>query len=191
MYEDYMQNILGVPMRQYQNTYDERDFNPYWNYFDEEYRTMQCQNQMSCDELENCYPEIYNVIYPMVRKACSSNTLPITQSLIENIVNDISSNIEGNQFYEININLDNEVTQNREINKQTKTNSKQVENRGCENGNCNRQNRRNPLLNDLIRILVLRELLGRPGPIPRPGPRPPFPPNKPGPRPPFPPYRPW
>ena len=87
MYEDYMQNLIGGPFRQYQNTYDEQDFNPYWNYYNEDYRGRQFQNQMSCDELESCYPEIYNIVYPMVRKACMSNTMPITQTVIDNMVN--------------------------------------------------------------------------------------------------------
>ena len=171
-------------MRQYQNTYDEQVFNPYWNYYDEDYRGRQFQNQMSCDELENCYPEIYNIVYPMVRKACMSNTLPITQTVIDNMVNQISSNIEGNEFIELNINLDNDVTQNRDANQKANNSRTEVQNRSCDDGKCDRQIRRNPFLNDLIRILILRELLGRPGN--RPGQRPPFPPNRPGPRPPFP-----
>ena len=184
MYEDYMQNLMGVPFRQYQNTYDEQDFNPYWNYYSEDYRGRQFQNQMSCEELENCYPEIYNIVYPMVRKACMSNTLPITQTVIDNMVNQISSTIEGNEFIELNINLDNEVNQNRDSNQKDNNFRAEVQNRSCDDGNCDRQIRRNPVLNDLIRILILRELLGRPGN--RPGQRPPFPPNRPGPRPPFP-----
>lgn len=184
MYEDYMQNLLGVSARTFPNTYDEQNFYPYGIYYDEGYRGWQAQNTMCCEELESCYPEIYNIIYPMVRKVCMSNTLPITQTVIDNMVNQISSNIEGNEFIEININLDNEVNQNRDDNQKANNSRTEVQNRSCDDGICDRQIRRNPFLNDLIRILILRELLGRSGNMP--GSRPPFPPYRPGPRPPFP-----
>lgn len=179
MYEDYMQNLLGIPIRQYPNTYEEQSINPYGNFYEANYRGQYWQNNMSGEELENCYPEIYNIVYPMVRKTCMSNTVPITQTVIDNMVNEIVSNIEANDIIELNINIGNEVNQNRSDNQQKDKNSQGIQNRTCENERCDRQIRRNPFLNDLIRILILRELLGRPGN------RPPFPPNRP-PRPPMP-----
>ena len=188
MYEDYMQNLIGFPRGVYPNTYEERDFNPYGVYYESNYRGKQWQNNLSDDELEECYPEIYNIVYPMVQKACRANTSPINQTVIDNMVNEILTNIEANQTIQLNINLGNEVLgENRgSINKNEKKDSR--ENRSCEN--CDRQIGRNSLLRDLIRILLLRELGGRPGYRPGfgPRPRPPYPPYNRPPRPPMPRY---
>ena len=138
IYEEYMRSVLGYqPM----NTYD-------MNYNNMEMNTIQIQ------ELENCYPEIYRIIYPMVQKACNQNTRPITRELIDNMTDEIYFAIEDKEL---------------------------IENRNKDESLENRQIRRNTNLNDLIRILILRELLGRPG---FPGGRPPRP------RPPRPPMRP-
>ena len=113
------------------------------------------------EELEKCYPDIYRIVYPMVQKACAQNNQPMTRELIDNLTDEVYFSIE-----------DNEITQ---------------QSRGKEE---NRQRVvKNRTLNDLIRILILRELLGRPGsgfpgrpphPIP---PRPPMrPPMRPRPR---------
>lgn len=171
MYDDYMQNLMGFP-----NTYEELNYNPYGNFYQPSFGRQEWRNSMSVDEMENCYPEIYKIVYPMVRKRCMSNTMPITKGLIDNMVDEITSHIEQNNSIELNINLNNEVCQNRES-----TSKNEQENRSDDNES--RQLRRNPFLSDIIRILILRELLGRPGF--RPGQRPPFPPNRPGPRPPF------
>lgn len=189
MYEDYMQNLLGYPMRQYQNTYDEQNFNPYGNFYETNFQRQEWRNSVSSDELESCYPEIYNVVYPMVRKVCMSNTMPINQTVIDNMVNEISTNLEANGTIELNINLNNQVMENRKADSSTESNSQERENRSSENESSNRQIRRNPFVNDLIRILVIRELLRLRGN--RPGNRPPFPPNRPpmqGGRPPMPRY---
>ena len=46
---------------------------------------------MQKQELEDCYPEIYRIVYPMVQKVCSQNTMPITRQLINNMVVGVSS----------------------------------------------------------------------------------------------------
>lgn len=177
MYEDYMQNLMGFP-----NTYDEMNFSPYGSFYGQSYGRPEWRNCIRADEIENCYPEIYKIVYPMVRKRCMANTMPITKALIDNMVDDITSHIEENNGIELNINLNNQVHQNRDGKEESKKNEQ--EDRSCE---CeSRQGRRNSILSDLVRILILRELTGRPGFRPGPGPRPPFPPNRPGPRPPFP-----
>ena len=89
MYEDYMQNLMGFP-----NTYDEMNFNPYGNFYGQSYGRQEWRNCIRADEIENCYPEIYKIVYPMVRKRCMANTMPITKALIDNMVDDITSHIE-------------------------------------------------------------------------------------------------
>ena len=154
IYEQYMRNVLGYQAMN-NNTYD-----MYYDNWD--MSNMASMNNIQMQELENCYPEIYTIVYPMVQRACSQNTRPITRELIDNMTDEIYFAIEDKEM---------------------------LENRNKEEKGEDRQIRRNTNLNDLIRILILRELLGRPGfpggrpPRPRP-PRPPMrPPMGPPPRP--------
>lgn len=171
-YENYIRSILGYPM----STTTSNSM-PYSNC---DCMTNYRQN-MNHRELEDCYPEIYKIIFPMVTKTCDSIQEPITKELVEQLTDNIYFAIEGNDEVNININLTNEVggnTSTSRENRQTKTEEKQErETRSPRPVNRN--------LRDLIKILLLRELLNRPGNRPpvRP-PRPPFP-GGPG-RPPFP-----
>ena len=160
---------------------------------------------MSNSELEACYPEIYKVVYPMVSTACRNNTRPITKELVDNMTNEIYFAIEGNENVTINLQTGdtNMPAQNRSSNNMNNANNtnnmnaseikkdntipiSSGENRGEDRQFGRVQNR---TLRDLIRILIIRELLGRPGfPGHRPPMRPPFPgrPPRPPMRPPFP-----
>lgn len=161
LYEEYMRSVLGYEPIGYPNTYDVNYTNMYNNTIN--------YNEMRNDELEGCYPEIYKIVYPMVQKACRQNTRPMTRELIDDMTNEIYYALE-----------DNELTNVREKDNIGKVKENNIEEK--------RQNRNNNL-NDLIRILLLRELLGKPGfPIrPKPPIRPPRPPMRPpmgpGPRP--------
>ena len=177
--EEYMKSVLGYQMPQ-NNTYCE---NQNYNCINTQYMGREQNN-----ELEQCYPEIYKIVYPMVKKACSQNTKPITKELVEELTNEIFLTVESSENTNININLTNEVN---------KTDTKTVQNRTTpkvevkETSNKRETRQSNYLLNDLIRVLIIRELLGRPSPRPPfPGNRPPFPPGRPpfpgpGPRPPI------
>ena len=145
IYDEYMRSVLGFQPMNY-NTY-----NMYYDNF--EMSNMTAMNSLQIQELENCYPDIYRIVYPMVQRVCSQNTRPITKELIDNMTDEIYFSIE-----------DREMSENRK---------EESENR--------QTNFRNLTLRDIIRILLLREFLGRPG---FPGGRPPQP------RPPRPPMRP-
>ena len=162
LYEDYMRSVLGYSPVEYQNTYDTNYNN---------YNTIHNRTNFEMQELEKCYPDIYVLVYPMVQKACMNNTRQITRELIDDMTKEIYFSIE-----------DNEIGENR--GKEQNINSKEdIENRTMQI--------KNRTLNDLIRILILRELLGRPGNMPGrpPRPRPPRP-RPPQPQPPRPPMRP-
>lgn len=173
-YDEYIRSILGYPMQQNNcNTYNQNEMYQY-----------ETNNNK---ELEECYPEIYKIVYPMVCKACINNTRPVTKELIDSLTNEIYMAIEGNEEVNVNINLNNNVRSSETQNSNTNPNmykkpEVKVENRSQES----RQIRRNFLLNDLIRILLIRELLG--GGNQRPPFRPPLRPGFPGgigPRPPI------
>lgn len=126
LYEEYMREVLGYQPYQSRNTYDIN--------FDG--ANMTAMNGMQMQELENCYPDIYKIIFPMVQNACARNTKGITKELIDSMTDEIYFTVE-----------DNELSENNRGKDDTKSNE-------------NRQKViRNPMLNDLIRILILRELL--------------------------------
>ena len=125
------------------------------------------------------------------------NTKPLTKKLIDDIVNEIYVNIEPGDQININVNVGNtskinSYSSDREIKGVTSSRSPEVKTEIKENRGDTRQKetrQRNFLLSDLIRILVLRELIGRSGrpggnrppqrppmipPYPRPGMRPPI-----------------
>lgn len=191
-YEEYIRSILGYP-----NTSNNMCNNCYENNF---YEMPYNTNSQSPDTtmLENCYPEIYKIVYPMITKRCATNSMPLTREVIENMTDEIYSAVESNTEIGINITLNNEVktTQNRttnQLNSKKENTAGEISRDNIENRGEDRQIRNNNL-RDLIKILLIRELLGRPGfpghrpPMPPPRPRPPFPGGNrpgPGPRPPI------
>ncbi len=175
-YEEYIRSVLGYP-----STTNMNQNQMYQN----EYQNPSQINMRN--DLEDFYPEIYKIIYPMVKKACEGNMGANSREEIERMTDEIYSAIEDNNQINVNINLGNTVsttnsnTQNRnEIHKegvQKKSSEKQeVESRKMETEN--RRSPRNNNLRDLIKILLIRELLGRPHnhfpPRPPHNPRPPM-----------------
>lgn len=164
IYENYMRSVLGYRSTNFQNTY-EYDINyDDYNLMCNDFSFINTQNE----EIENCYPDIYKLVYPMIQKACINNTKPMNRELIDELTNEVYFAIE-----------DNEIGENRgEKNKNE--NNKDKEDRSIQI--------KNRTLNDLIRILILREILGNNHIHHRPQrPRPPYPPqNRPPMRPPMP-----
>lgn len=152
-YEEYMRSILGYP-------YIREDL------YDNTYRNFQTEN-MNYNEIQNCYPEIYKIVNPMVKETCriySKET--ITKEIVDEITFKIYSNIEPEEN-RTNIETEQKMLKNGDvINPNAK---KEVrEDRG---------RKQNYLLKDLIKILVLNELIGnknypnRPPVIPPPRPQ--------------------
>lgn len=156
-YEEYMRNVLGynqIPNNIYTNTYND--------YYDAQY--MNVTN--NTDMLNDMYPEIYRIVYPMVCRVCMQNgQREISKEIIENMTDEIYRNVEP---------------QEEQNNTQTSIQRMPLKNGDVRNPNAKeeqsvrantRQN--NFILRDLIKILILRELLGnnRPPHMPRP-PRP-------------------
>lgn len=149
VYEEYMRSVLGYqPM----NSYNTSNMN---------YDNWEMPNFQN-EELEECYPDIYRIVYPMIQKACTENARPLTRELIDSMTDEIYFAIE-----------DKDMTENRSESEKKSKSAESTESR--------QTSFRNPTLRDIIRILLLREFLGRPG---FPGGRPPRP------RPPRPPMRP-
>ena len=216
-YEDYIRSILGYPVQNNMGcsvAYNSDQTNTYSNANIENLTSTPRYS----NEILDLYPEIYKIINPMVCKICEANTKPITSELIEQMTDEIYLNLESDtniddEIINIRVNLPNseaEANRNRQVQKNVQNTSgntsKRIRDNRQDNSTKNRVEetakatsqpredrqirRRNNTLRDLIKILILNQLLGgrrpqRP-PRPFPPPRPPFPGgSRPNPRPPI------
>lgn len=194
-YEEYMRNSLGynMPMMN-MNQMDMNQMN--MNTMQEMYES---ENNFSCNQVvDDMYPEIYKIIYPMVCKACMAVNENISEDLVSRMVNEIYMNVENMECMQET--RGSSISVSPQASKSLKSDSLSSSRTGSSSSSTSSNSsvssvrqqetrQRNPLLRDFIRVLVLRELLGNPG-----RPRPPRPPFRPpyggmgpgqGPRPPF------
>lgn len=152
-YEEYMQNVLGYNIRP-QNTYQ----------MPENIYEMQRGSSYENMDLENLYPDIYRMIQPMVQKVCMRATGVINEEMIRSMTDEVYNAM---------------TEETREV-KDVKKSSNEVRTNSSQNVRKVEESRQNNfLLRDLIRILIIKELLRRrPGRPPmRPGPNFPGGPN--------------
>ncbi|MGN1327066.1 MAG: hypothetical protein ACI4VQ_03140 [Clostridia bacterium] len=147
-YDDYMRNVLGFSNMNCPNMYMNSQM---------PFQSMNSNMNMNqfCDSLERMYPDTYRVIYPMVVSACNGVTMPVTEDMLDAMTDDIYDRAEMDDRInvDINITIDNRQDSNADESRQ-------------EMG-MRRPRRRNRFLRDLIRILLLRELIGRRPRFPR------------------------
>lgn len=139
-YEEYMQNVLGYNVPN--NTYREAD-----NY----YYDSPMINQ-NIPDINSLYPEIYGIVYPVVQKVCSKrNIYAISKEQIDKMVEEVYDVIEPRE----------ELENAREVPRNGDVKNPRIK-------ETRRPRETNYLLRDLIRILIIRELLsgGRPGFMP-------------------------
>ena len=139
-YEDYMQTVLGYSYGP--DTYREAEM----------YNAVQTNSNLQ--EINKLYPEIYGIVYPVVQKVCSRrNMSTVTEEMISEMVEEVYSVIEpGDDIVE----QGEAPLKNGDVRNPRAKETRQQTQSGRRN---------NRLLRDLIRILILRELLqgGRPG----------------------------
>ena len=157
-YDEYIRSILGYPPVE---TYNYQDYNR---------NNFEARTEM---ELEKCYPEIYKIVYPMITKKCNNTRGNISNEEIENMTDEIYYALEERNEIQLNINLTNEVRTTEATNgKTSKLVDKKPEVKVTETTEEKRETRQfNRGLRDLIKILLIRELLNRPV---RPPMRPPY-----------------
>lgn len=173
-YDDYIRSILGYPPMNSLNY-------SYQNYND--YNNQNIYNTTNDSDIEKCYPEIYKIVYPMITKKCIDiNGMPSSED-IENMTDEIYYALEEKDEMKSNINLSNDVRSTKSAISTTKISEKKSEVKTLQTVEQKRETRQiNRGLRDLIKILLIREILNRPGrppvrprpPIPGPGPRPPM-----------------
>ena len=93
-------------------------------------------------DLESMYPEIYRVVHPMVIDAVSNMSGPVTEDMLARLTDDIYDRVRADG--RINMEIDDE---NRQF--------------PIDPFHHGRPHRRNRFARDLIRILLIRELLSR------------------------------
>lgn len=182
-YDEYMRNVLG---------YGHSSGNMYENFDNNYYAYDNGYNNFynNASNIEEMYPDIYKLINPMVCEICKKNNQPITEDLVEQMTNNIYDNVVNRVEVQniINVNIETRDTNSHRENKSTEAgmqkndcgvscsrinNSKNIENRAPYNPS---RPRRNRLLQDLIRVLLLNEFRRDNRPPVRPRPRP----NQPG-----------
>ena len=174
-YDEYIRSILG---------YNQNELYDYG--YNDNYSNYRMQDNIAIvqnSQLEQSYPEIYKVVYPMVSKRCENVRAELSNEELEKMTDEIYFALESKNETQLNINLKNDVRTSSSVNARkadvSATESPKRETRQFNSG-----------LRDLVKILLIRELLNRPRPFPpRPAVSPPMPPG-PGPRPPRPPMRP-
>ncbi|MBQ3408186.1 MAG: hypothetical protein IJH12_03155 [Clostridia bacterium] len=150
-YEEYMKAVLGYP--QYN-----KSFFPYNK-----------ERLINESTINNLYPEIYIILKPMVSNVCNNyRNYNLSKDLLESMTMEIYNNIESeNTFVNLNNMTDSENradTKSNKSNVSSKISSSNEESRSCHQ--CN------PLLKDLIKILILNQIINNNKP-PHP-PRPPM-----------------
>ncbi|MBQ2836038.1 MAG: hypothetical protein IJE68_04320 [Clostridia bacterium] len=145
-YDEYMRSLMGYPnmrtsMNQNMNTGMNMEMNMGMNPF------MNINMDTSSEDLERMYPESYKVVYPMVCSACDNIRTPVTEEMIDMMTDDIYDRAEADG--RINIDISVEVRDSESSSESSQENRQR------------RPRRRNRFFRDLIRVLLLRELLRR------------------------------
>lgn len=170
-YEDYMRQVLGYSMQrpnEIYETYPNRNFQN--TYYENEYSDM-----------NNLYPEIYHLVNPMVCKVCQANTNPITKELIEKMTDEVYDAIENKETNrgevkteELKQSLENRAERTPRRLEERRPEERRLENRVEEKrAEVRREDRkenrdRNSTLRDLIKILILNQLIWQNRPVGRP-----------------------
>ena len=125
-------------------------------------------NNPGMQNLNSLYPSIYRIVNPVVSRVVSNSNQPINENLLNNMTDTIYNIVEG----QVDLGGDDQVQRNSasiETSAQTSTGANQsVNTRNTEsrnqpiNNQTNFRNTRNEsLLRDLIKILIIKELLSR------------------------------
>ena len=121
--------------------------------------------------ISNLYPSIYKIISPVISKVvANSNYQFLNEDVLNNMADTVYNIVEGQIEYDDdpstniqNANTQNSQTTNSNSTTSTTTTSKVTETKQVTNSQTSnrRYNRGDSLLRDIIKILILREILSR------------------------------
>ena len=97
-YDDYMRSILGYSVPSVPN-FSQRNLNT----------NMYSSSNMfqSNSNLERMYPDTYRAVYPIIVSTSNMVTLPITEEMLDRMVDDIYDKVETNGIININVEFGN------------------------------------------------------------------------------------
>lgn len=150
-YEQYMRTVLGYSPSSMQDTFANNDY-----YLIQ--TNDSCMNECNLDDL---FPDTYKKVYPLVCNECNVNTMPMTHEILEQMTDNVLRKIEIDLKINTNVKIETRKDDVKNPNVRQQDINVRSEDRVA----------RNDYLRDLIRILILRELIDR-GRFPQ---RPPFP----------------
>lgn len=145
-YEEYMQTVLGYTPNCMQNTMYSND-----------YYIVQTNNSI----LDELYPEMYKKIYPLICKQCNTNTMPVTKEILEQMTDNVLSQIEIDLKIQTNVKIETRKEDVKNTSQRNQTSNARQKDINIEEIDREDRNRRNNTLRDLIKILIIRELLDR------------------------------
>lgn len=170
VYQDYINTMLGrtsIETFNFDNINNQNKRNSYYRF---------PSNNNSQNDLTKLYPEIYKLLNPMIQSACMRYTSPLTKEALDKMVDDIYNNFTTEDSTIININLTNYPTSDNNDTKDSihtstnnNTTSKSMPNKSVLKSNNNNTTNNtnntgnNNILKDLIRILIIKELILRQG----------------------------
>lgn len=195
-YDEYMREVLGYPKA------NDRNPVPVEEPYQASVTYRQDYEARPQTDLNTCYPDVYKMLMPMIQKACGNLYDTITEDDVNKMALEIYFNFEVDEKREDGEEDNNRSIENRgnsrnnsrnarfdrnlEKSIQAKPSQKEIErveeNRDDEDRARPPRRPNNSTLFDLIKILILNNILGRPNYPTRP-PMPPRPPRPPmGPR---------
>jgi len=148
-YDDYMYGMRNYNMMGY-NMNDPMMNANFMNNNSMNNNYINYNMQSNMNNIESMYPEMYNRIYPLVVKACDSiryttmGNNVISRSMIDDLTQNIYLNIADSDM----------LSEDEESNENCNSNSD-------KNSESNCRNRKPNILRDLIKILLIRELVRR------------------------------
>lgn len=155
-YEDYMRKVLG---------YSPNNSNIYANPSLYE-PTYEYSNQLLEEEVNAYYPEIYQMVYPMVCRVCKNITQNVNSELIEKLTDEVYQALDNTEPAEnarMEPKKENSPTSGKRTENRMERTPRRTEisaERTTRKVEEKREDRRpNFSLRDLIKILIIRELL--------------------------------
>ena len=129
-------------------------------------------NNIPIQNINNLYPSIYRILNPVISRVVLNNNQPITEDLLNNMTDTVINIVDGqlefgddkiqnntnNQNQQSNANSSNNNTTNNSLSRSSESNRQNNQTTQTSNS---RNSRNDSLLRDLIKILILKELLSR------------------------------
>ena len=95
-YEEYMRSVLGYAPTCMQDTFANNDY----------YIMQNNDTRMEVNNLESLYPDIYRKVYPFVCRECNANTMPMTKEVLEQMTDNVLSQIEIDLKIQTNVKVE-------------------------------------------------------------------------------------